>query len=202
MKLELIILVVTGFFIANTHSDGKYLEKLKSYKKYYKMALYGFIGLCVYFLFKKNPNQSKNMLMQANDLIRYMPIDKEAMQMLNPIIDFTKKQNPVPVHGTDYYRNTGNGHFMNNYQEQKVMQSGGRNTMLQKKSTKRSVSETKKKWVASNQNWNCGKCGNQLNAWFEVDHKTRLEYGGSNHVNNLIALCRECHGEKTARERL
>ena len=25
---------------------------------------------------------------------------------------------------------------------------------------------------------------------------------GSNHINNLIALCRDCHGEKTAQENL
>jgi 5-methylcytosine-specific restriction endonuclease McrA len=71
-----------------------------------------------------------------------------------------------------------------------------------KKGTKRSVSETKKKFVASGQNWKCGDCGSQLTAWFEVDHKVRLEYGGSNEVNNLVALCRECHGKKTTIENL
>jgi 5-methylcytosine-specific restriction endonuclease McrA len=77
----------------------------------------------------------------------------------------------------------------------KIQQSG-------KKSTKRSVSETKKKYVASNQNWKCGDCKKQLTAWFEVDHKIRLEYGGSNHVDNLVAMCRECHGKKTAMENM
>jgi hypothetical protein len=71
-----------------------------------------------------------------------------------------------------------------------------------KGATKRSVSETKKKFVAAQQGWKCGKCNNQLTAWFEVDHKVRLEYGGSNEVGNLVALCRECHGEKTTRENL
>jgi len=70
------------------------------------------------------------------------------------------------------------------------------------KATKRSVSETKKKFVASSQNWKCGDCGEQLSAWFEVDHKVRLEYGGSNHIDNLVALCRECHGRKTTMENL
>jgi 5-methylcytosine-specific restriction endonuclease McrA len=79
--------------------------------------------------------------------------------------------------------------------ENKMMHSG-------KKATKRSVSETKKKFVASRQGWKCGDCSEQLNAWFEVDHKTRLEYGGSNHVDNLLALCRECHGKKTTIENL
>ena len=68
--------------------------------------------------------------------------------------------------------------------------------------TKRSVSETKKKFVAARQNWCCGDCKKQLPAWFEVDHKVRLEHGGDNHINNLEALCRDCHGEKTERENL
>jgi hypothetical protein len=57
-------------------------------------------------------------------------------------------------------------------------------------------------YVASQQNWKCGNCKEQLSAWFEVDHKVRLERGGSNEVSNLVALCRECHGEKTAMENL
>ena len=80
-------------------------------------------------------------------------------------------------------------------QYKRMMQSG-------QNSTKRSVSESKKKWVASQQQWKCGDCSNQLQAWFEVDHRVRLEHGGSNHVNNLVALCRECHGKKTMMENI
>ena len=68
--------------------------------------------------------------------------------------------------------------------------------------TKRSVSETKKKYVASQQDWKCKHCKCKLPAWFEVDHVIRLEYGGSNNVDNLVALCRNCHGKKTAMENL
>ena len=66
--------------------------------------------------------------------------------------------------------------------------------------TKRCVGETKKKFIAANQNWKCSNCNDQLTAWFEVDHKIRLDRGGDNHVNNLVALCRNCHGKKTAME--
>ena len=60
--------------------------------------------------------------------------------------------------------------------------------------TKRSVSETKKN-IASQQDWKCKHCKCKLPAWFEVDHVTRLEYGGSNNVDNLVALCRNCHAK-------
>lgn len=65
---------------------------------------------------------------------------------------------------------------------------------------KRSVGETKKKFVAAQQNWSCGDCGCRLPAWYEVDHKRRLDQGGDNQVDNLVALCRDCHGKKTALE--
>ena len=70
------------------------------------------------------------------------------------------------------------------------MTGGGR-------ATKRSVSETKKKFVASKQHWKCNKCSTMLDATFEIDHRIELQHGGSNHVTNLEALCRNCHGKKT-----
>ena len=38
MKIELLILLITGFLIANTYYDNKLLERVKSWKKFYKMA--------------------------------------------------------------------------------------------------------------------------------------------------------------------
>lgn len=67
---------------------------------------------------------------------------------------------------------------------------------------RRTVSETKKKFVAARQQWKCKTCGCILPAWFEVDHIQRVERGGTNHPDNLVALCRECHGKKTAYENL
>ena len=71
-----------------------------------------------------------------------------------------------------------------------------------KNSSRRSVSETKKKYVAASQQWKCGMCNKPLSAWFEVDHRTSLHEGGNNHIDNLVALCRECHGQKTALQKL
>jgi 5-methylcytosine-specific restriction endonuclease McrA len=64
------------------------------------------------------------------------------------------------------------------------------------KQHKRSVSETKKKYVASSQNWTCKKCHEKLEATFEVDHVIELQDGGTNNIDNLVALCRNCHGKK------
>ena len=180
MKFELLIFGITGFLIYNTYYDGKYLKLLLSYKKYYTMAMWGFLGLSMYLFITKYPTRTRDLAVHANQFIKMMPIDRDAMDMLNPIFDMTG----------------GGGMVQNLPPTQKRMMNSG------KGSTKRSVSETKKKFVASNQNWKCGKCGTQLPAWFEVDHKIRLDQGGDNHVDNLVALCRSCHGQKTTMENL
>jgi 5-methylcytosine-specific restriction endonuclease McrA len=68
------------------------------------------------------------------------------------------------------------------------------------KINKRNVSSLTKKMVASNQEWKCGSCNQTLDYTYEIDHHVPLFKGGSNEINNLIALCRNCHGKKTLLE--
>jgi len=198
MKIELLVIGITIFFVVNTYTDGKYVRLLKSWKKYYQMGGIAFVGLSVFLFTKKYPADSKNLLTHANGIIKYMPIDKEASDMLSPLLNLSK----------DTFGRCGGGGY--GAQERKIMNSGripignGNGNMNGNgtKNVKRSVSETKKKYVAAQQGWNCGGCKKQLPAWFEVDHKIRLDNGGSNNVDNLVALCRDCHGKKTAFENL
>ncbi len=67
---------------------------------------------------------------------------------------------------------------------------------------KRNVSAKTKKLVASRQNWRCGICGRQLDETFEVDHIIPLYKGGSNEMDNLVALDPICHRKKTRADRL
>jgi len=176
----------------NTYHDGKYTAYLLNGKKYYRMIMYGFIGLSIYMFLKKHPLESKNMFLHANSLIRHMPIDKNTKDILSPILDFTNISE-------------GFNSLNNSYQNSNVIpnQTPQMKRMLNSGNTnKRSVSESKKKYVASNQNWKCGKCQKILDASFEIDHKIELQHGGTNHVNNLEALCRNCHGQKTLLNRL
>ena len=197
MKIELLIISITIFFIANTYYDGKYVQILKSWKKYYQMAGIAFAGISAYAYLKKYPNQTQSLVSHANGFIKHMPIDKEAGDLLSPLLNLSnngllsKQGTQTPGMQTPGMQMPG----MQTPQQKRMMNSGTQ-------STKRSVSETKKKYVAAQQNWTCKKCKQQLPAWFEVDHIKRLEYGGTNHVNNLEALCRDCHGRKTAMENL
>lgn len=194
MRIEIVLFLVAALWIAHIYTEGKYLKNIMIYKKYFKMGGIVLGALFLWWIFKKNPNHAKNILLSSNEYVKYLPIDRNTSSMISPILDFTAKHSfardnqAFPVLEMPSVMQGGRG-------DDRMLHSG-------KKGTKRSVSETKKKFVASRQNWKCGDCQSQLNAWFEVDHKIRLEYGGSNHVDNLVAMCRECHGKKTTIENL
>ena len=195
MRIEIFVFGITSFLLYNAYNDGKYTKILLAYKKYYKMAFIGFLALCFYIMVKRNPSQTKNMLLYTNNMIKYMPIDKSSMDMISPIFDLSTKRGGF-MEGFNTELNPGYNYNPTIIaQQQRNLLSGG-------KAVKRSVSETKKKYVASIQDWKCGQCNKKLSHTFEVDHKIRLEHGGGNDVTNLVALCRECHGEKTAMENM
>ena len=90
MKSGLFIFIITTFLVVNTYNDGKYTKMLSFSKKYVQMATYAFVGLSLYLLIKRNPDETKSILSHANTLIRYMPIDKDTTDLITPIFDFTK----------------------------------------------------------------------------------------------------------------
>jgi len=206
MRIEIVLILIVGAVLLNIYTDGKLLKYVLSHKKYYQMAGVVIAAVVFYWVVKRNPDNLKGVVLSTNEYLKYMPVDRNTSDMISPILDFTKKYAGSSVGGG------GTSDKTIAYAESRLLQSGGQSMPTQPyggsstqptvKATKRSVSETKKKYVAAQQNWRCGNCGKQLPAWFEVDHKVRLEYGGSNHIDNLVALCRDCHGEKTAIENL
>jgi hypothetical protein len=219
MRIELILFFIAAAIMANIYTEGKLVRSLTKYKKYYQMAGVAFAALAIYVLFKKNPDRARDLVFTSNEYLKYMPVDKNASSILNPILDFTSKYSGGAMAGASSFGEFGQAHPILNlggsssgggrqhYAEARITKSGvpvlnTNGEEVKTKATKRSVSETKKKYVAAQQGWKCGNCAKQLPAWFEVDHKIRLEHGGSNHIDNLVALCRDCHGEKTAMENL
>ena len=211
MTPSLLIFIITSFFIANAYNDGKYIARLKSWKKYYTILGIGFAGLSAYLFLSKYPNQSQSLLENANGLIKLMPIDKDSRDIISPLLQFSKpSQSLQPKYANNNNNNNSNNNNSNNNNSNNNNSNNNNSNNNNSNNSnnnnsnnhKRSVSETKKKYVAAQQGWNCGACKRQLPAWFEVDHIVRLDRGGTNEVNNLIALCRDCHGRKTSTESL
>ena len=53
MKLELFVFGITSFLIVNTYYDGKYTKMLQISKKYFKMAMFAFVGFSLYLFIKE-----------------------------------------------------------------------------------------------------------------------------------------------------
>ena len=217
VKTEYIVFIITAVLIVNTYYDGHLIKMFQSNQKWIKMLTFGFVGLSLFMFLRRNPENSRQLFYHANDIIKYMPISKGTADMITPFFDMTKMPPPhdggaiggamgramssavgtpsartaQPIAKPSWGGGTPSGTPSGTPAERRLLNSG-------KGSSKRSVSETKKKYVAAQQGWKCGDCQRQLPAWFEVDHVIALEHGGSNHIDNLVALCRDCHGKKTA----
>jgi hypothetical protein len=214
VKAEYIVFIIAAFLIVNTYYDGHLMKMFQSNQKWMKMAMFAFAGLSLFLFLRRNPENSRQLMYHANDIIKYMPISKGTADMITPFFDMTGGARPndggAMSGQTSGASGSAIGRAMSSAMgvrtapniaqpsfgggtpaERRILNSG-------KNSSKRSVSETKKKYVAAQQGWKCGDCQRQLPAWFEVDHVIALEHGGSNHVDNLVALCRDCHGKKTA----
>ena len=222
VKAEYIVFLVAAVLIVNTYYDGRLMKMFQSNQKWMKMAMFAFAGLSLFLFLRRNPENSRQLMVHANDIIKYMPISKGTADMITPFFDMTGGPSPndggaiggqtsgasgssiggassgsaigramSSAMGAPSSHGGGGGGGGGSPAERRILNSG-------KNSSKRSVSETKKKYVAAQQGWKCGDCQRQLPAWFEVDHVIALEHGGSNHVDNLVALCRDCHGKKTA----
>lgn len=186
MKFEMLILLISGFLMYDTYYDGQYTKMLSIGKKYVKMISYGFMGLSFYILFTQKPKEKQSVVGLLNEMVKFMPIDKKTSNMF---FDLSTMGQPSKVDMTGI----NSDQLIPEYS--RVMTSGVKKDNVT--TTKRSVSETKKKFVASRQKWKCNHCSDLLQATYEIDHIVDLQYGGGNDVNNLVALCRNCHGKKT-----
>lgn len=191
MRIEIVILLIGAVLVYNVYTDGLWLRKIMSYKKYMTIGaiILGSLFLC--WLFRRNPSSAVKMLQHSNEYLKYLPIDGGATQMITPILDFTlNKSFPRSVEQPFVDMN------MQSFDQGSVEVGGGGSK------TKRSVSESKKRFVASQQNWLCKKCGEMLPPTYEIDHVVRLDRGGSNELSNLAALCPSCHRHKTLMENM
>jgi CO dehydrogenase/acetyl-CoA synthase alpha subunit len=186
MRLEIVLFIGASLWVAHIYSEGKYLKQLLTYKKYYQMGgvILGFFILC--WLLRKTPQNTRDVLLTTGEYIKHLPMDRNMKSVLDFTMSAASSRLAPAVALPD------NSSVF-------IPVAAKSNTSTIEKS-KRSVSEGKKKYVASRQGWKCRECQDILPATFEVDHIQRLQHGGSNELENLQALCPNCHRSKTMLE--
>ena len=68
--------------------------------------MYAFVGISLWSFMKKHPNESRGLLSRATDIIKYVPIDSEAKDLLTPIFDFTNVNNKLTSYQENFQSNT------------------------------------------------------------------------------------------------
>ena len=193
MRVEIFIFLIAALVIANIYYEGLLIRKMIQWKKYFQMLGVAFAFFVLYYLIKKNPLAAQQIITNSNEYVKYLPVDRQTANMLSPILNFSQKSNWGAGSGT--YIGGGPHPII---EVPTMRKSGGGAGSIHK----RSVSETKKKFVSAQQGWKCHYCKQQLSAFYEVDHVVPLYKGGTNDITNLVSLCRECHSRKTAMDRM
>lgn len=186
------IFIITIAFMYNTYKENAIMDLLKKNKKYIKMTGIAFTGISLYIFIQKFPKDTRDLMLSSSNVIRFMPIDKSTKTAL-----YNMTQAP-----SGYKEGFHSLKHPNSIDNKQASKHGGAGRGGSGSRVKRSVSESKKKYVAANQNWRCGHCKQQLDATYEIDHVVELQNGGTNDVSNLKALCRNCHGKKSMMTRM
>ena len=66
----------------------------------------------------------------------------------------------------------------------------------------KNIIELIRKYIVSQQNWQCARCRQLLDYSFEIDHQIPLSQGGTNKADNLQALCPKCHILKKTQDKM
>ena len=194
------LIIVKALHLNNTTT----LYSLFVYMFYYSKYI---ILLCPFILVYFNPKLLKKLLKKFQK-IDNQPMYNNMNDMMMSYFDIkNNNKNKFKINYPNNYRTQQNQN--NNYRTQRnqnnnyrTQQNQNNNNNFIQKTHKRNVSESKKKFIASNQRWRCSHCNNLLDNTYEVDHIVALYKGGTNELNNLEALCRNCHGKKTFREKM
>jgi hypothetical protein len=163
MRIEIFMFIITAIVLVNTYYNGILMKWIHQQKKYIQMGGIVMLSFSIYLMLKRNPEKARTALLQATNYVKYLPVNKSTVDQFSNIFDFTTMENenessiPTTTTTTNFYDNNNNN-----------------NQNLNATKVKRVVSETKKKYVASMQDWKCGNCSSKLSALFEIDHKKLL----------------------------
>ena len=200
MNLFFIIFIPVLLFIINEYYQNKIFLYFEKFYKYSKIIALFIPFALAYF----NPDFVKKLLIYFKDIDKE-PIHQNMNDMMTSYFDTKKNNKNLNFVRTNNQFVNNNGYYNNvpNYQQNNNQQPQPKKKFLHKlNKVKRSVSESKKKYIASNQKWRCAHCNNLLDNTYEVDHIIALYRGGTNDLTNLEALCRNCHGVKTFKEKM
>lgn len=180
LRRSLLVVVICAILMGDVLTGGAFQRRVLSWKRYGQAAMIALVGLGLLLLVNKPGADKMSMAQTATGIVSALP-SSATTQLISTGLGFVHSS-PTPQASLI---------------ATELTPSGTSPTRV-----KRSVSEARKRAVAARQDWRCASCAEMLEATYEVDHVIELQDGGSNEMENLTALCRNCHGRKTLDQRL
>jgi hypothetical protein len=211
MRIELWILLLCGSALFIVYYDiplWSFSFVFQTYRKHVYAVTIVALAIMMYSLCKMSSRKTAELIHLTHEYLKYLPVDGKTSVPAFDFMSSSSSREFRDVYDPLITMPTGTSSHTSTSASMQLMDTGNQRALTRmlhsgkENQSKRSVSETKKKFVASSQGWKCAQCKQTLPAWFEVDHIVRLENGGSNHIDNLVAYCRNCHGLKTSLENL
>lgn len=179
LRRSLLVVAICGILMGDVLTGGALQRRVLSWKRYGQAAMIALVGLGLLLLVNKPGADKMSMVHTATGIVSALP-SSATTQLISS--------------GLRYMHNSPALHASSSLSMKPLVSQPTR--------VKRSVSEARKRAVAAQQDWRCASCAEMLEATYEVDHVTELQDGGTNDIENLTALCRNCHGQKTLNQRL
>ena len=134
---------------------------------------------------RKNCNQSNNQMQNTSEIVAQ---SENILQLLQDRLDEKDEENKRMKKEIEDLRN-------------KVDLLIKITTDNTKSSQKRCKIQANVRFeIKEKQKNTCGMCNKAITDIFELDHIIALQFGGTNEVENLMALCCECHRYKSNQE--
>ena len=184
--MNILFYLLISFLVLKYYFKFEIVDKIF---KYFKLVI---VGILIYLFIKYyNNKELKSSILNSITKIDKVPVERGIVEFENYWNTFNNLKNNIINNNTKNQDNTNNN-IKNNITNDNITST----------KHKRNVTNGQKKYVGARQQWKCGHCRQILDASYEVDHIKALYKGGTNDLDNLVALCRNCHGKKTIEERL
>jgi 5-methylcytosine-specific restriction endonuclease McrA len=191
------IIIMLLFFAINTKYGGIFMHINKSFNYVFKFSILALTLLTIFFPSIFESDLYIDMRKGNIEILPDNPIilSKNIKKYIQPYSSNNITQND-DIHKVDSCKSKSNKSTTDTNSVQKNIPN------YTSTKYRRKVTESTKKYVASKQKWKCFKCKMLLDCTYEIDHIKPLYLNGTNDVDNLQALCRNCHGKKTTEDRI
>jgi len=166
-------------------SSNKHHNRIENYKKKYKCSCGNT------YMSSQSLYMHKRSCLHNSSIIAVKTRDSQA----NDTITFNDMENQIKILKVTISTLQKQVNILTDKLEEESKKS--HNFCIIQRQGRRHIKKEVREEVVKCQENKCNLCNSTLSKYFQIDHITALQYGGTDEFDNLQALCCECHCKKS-----